>query len=257
MSVLHSIETYIDKEKNYYGSFVIEPLEVGQGITLGNALRRTLLSDLSSFAITGVRINNLKHEFSTLAGVREDVLEILLHLKEVVFKSCFLSKEKKQDLKVKAFLHCKGPILVTAGMFHLPKNLLKVINPSQYICTLVDTGEFYLEVDIENGTGYRLIEENRKETVEEKFRKTKPTTLLIDTLFMPIKKVNYKIKLIHDTEGNIKESLFLEIITNGSITPKRSLQEALKILMSLFYPLFFEPEVKEGITKFFDQKKIN
>ena len=87
MSTLNCIESYIDQEKNYYACFLIEPLEVGQGITLGNALRRTLLSDLSGFAITGVRMNDVKHEFSALEGVREDVLEILLNLKEVVFPS--------------------------------------------------------------------------------------------------------------------------------------------------------------------------
>jgi DNA-directed RNA polymerase subunit alpha len=123
-------------------------------------------------------------------------------------------------------------------MFQLPKNLLRIINPTQYICTIVDSSEFYLEVDIENGKGYRLTEENRRKNFEEKTFVSRPSTLLVDALFMPVKKVNYKIKLIHDSQGNIKESLNLEILTNGSITPKRSLYESLKILMNLFYPLF-------------------
>jgi DNA-directed RNA polymerase subunit alpha len=240
MNSLSCIESYIDKEKNYYGCFLIEPLETGQGITLGNALRRTLLSDLTSFSITGVRINNLKHEFSTIEGLREDILEIILNLKEIILKSSFLVK--KQKIKLKAYLNVKGPLIVTAGMFYLPKNKLKIINPNQYICTIVDDTELYLEVDIENGIGYKLTEENKKKTGEEKLFLMKPSTLLIDSIFMPIKKVNYKIKLIHDTHGNIKESLCLEVITNGSITPKRSLQEALKILMNLFYPLFLTPK---------------
>ena len=88
------------------------------------------------------------------------------------------------------------------------------------------------------GKGYQLIDENRKKIINEKFIGTKPSTLILDSIFFPIKKVNYKIKLIHDTKGNIKESLNLEILTNGSITPKRSIQEALKILMNLFCPLF-------------------
>ena len=237
MSTLTCIETYIDEEHNYYGCFLVEPLEAGQGITLGNAIRRTLLSDLTAYSITGVRINNLKHEFSVVEGLREDVLEVLLNLKEVIFKTSFLEK-KENSLKLKAFLNVKGPVIVTAGMFQLPKNRLIIINPNQYICTIVDTSEFYLEVDIENGKGYRLTEEKRRKNIEEKLFVSKPSTLQIDALFMPIKKVNYKIKLIHDTQGNIKESLNLEIVTNGSITPKRSLYESLKILMNLFYPLF-------------------
>jgi DNA-directed RNA polymerase subunit alpha len=238
---LTCIENYIDKEQNHYGCFVIEPLEIGQGITLGNALRRTLISDLTGFAITGVRINNLKHEFAVVEGLREDILEVLLNLKEIVFKSSFLLQESNKVSKLKAFINIKGPIIVTAGMFQLPKNSLKIINFNQYICTIVDTSEFYLEIDIENGKGYRLIEENRKKKISEKLEVNTPSTLVVDSIFLPIKKVNYKIKLIHDTKGNIKESLSLEVLTNGSITPKRSIQEALKILMNLFYPLFVTP----------------
>lgn len=238
MSTLTCIETYIDQEQNYYGCFLIEPLETGQGITLGNALRRTLLSDLTAFSITGVRINNLKHEFAIVEGLREDILEVLLNLKEVIFKNSFSSKKGTIPLKFKGFLNIKGPIIVTAGMFQLPKGVLKIINPNQYICTIVDTSELYLEIDIEKGKGYRLTEENRKKNLNEKISLARPSTLLVDALFMPIKKVNYKIKLIHDSQGNIKESLNLEIVTNGSITPKRSLYESLKVLMNLFYPLF-------------------
>jgi DNA-directed RNA polymerase subunit alpha len=243
MRLLNCIETYIDKENNYYGSFVIEPLETGQGITLGNTLRRTLLSDLTGFSITGVRINNLKHEFSTMEGIREDVLEILLNLKEVIFKSSFFLPIEKKTKKFKGFLHVKGPLIVTAGMFNLPKDALKIINPNQYICTIINNSEFYLDIDIENGVGYQLVEETRKKNSLENFFLTKSTTLFIDALFMPIKKVNYKIKLIHDSRGNIKESLCLEILTNGSITPKRCLQEAIKILLHLFSSLLFTSEL--------------
>ena len=240
MSTLTCIETYIDKDQHHYGCFVIEPLEVGQGITLGNTLRRTLLSDLTGYGITGVRINNLKHEFSVIEGMREDVLEVILNLKEIIFKSCVITQFEKKN-SFKAFLNVKGPMIITAGLFQLPEQLLKIINPSQYICTIVDNSEFYLEIDIESGKGYKLIEENRREKTDLQISSFKPATLFIDTIFMPIKKVNYKIKLIHDSKGNIKESLILEIRTNGSITPKRSLNEALKILMNLFYSLFITP----------------
>jgi DNA-directed RNA polymerase subunit alpha len=243
MSTLTCIENYIDKDENYYSCFLVEPLEVGQGITLGNALRRTLLSDLTAYSITGARINNLKHEFAVVNGLREDILEILLNLKEIVFKNSGSIKQNNKYAKIKGFLHVKGPIIVTAGMLKLPKNILKILNLNQYICTIVDNSEFYLEIDIENGKGYALTDQARKKVLDNKVAKGKGSTLLIDAIFMPIKKVNYKIKLIHDTQGNIKESLNLEIITNGSLTPKRSLQEALKILMNLFYPLFLNLNV--------------
>lgn len=241
MSKLICIESYIDKDRNHYGNFLIEPLELGQGITLGNALRRTLLSDLTGFAITGARINNLKHEFAVVEGLREDILEVLLNLKEIVFKSSYFSASQKKETKLKAFINIQGPIVITAGMLQLPKNSLKVINPNQYICTIVDNSYFYLEVDIENGKGYQLTDENRKKIINEKFNISKPSTLVLDSIFFPIKKANYKIKLIHDTRGNIKESLNFEILTNGSITPKRGIQESLKILINLFYPLFVNP----------------
>jgi DNA-directed RNA polymerase subunit alpha len=123
-------------------------------------------------------------------------------------------------------------------MFKLPKNHFKILNPNQYICTIVDDSELYMEIDIESGKGYKLTEELRRKGDERRFSITKPSTLLIDAIFMPVKRVNYKIKMIHDSKGNIKESLTIEIVTNGSITPRRSIHEALKILMNLFYPLF-------------------
>lgn len=256
-TVLNCLDTSVDTEKNILGSFLIEPLETGQGITLGNSLRRTLLSDLTGFAITGARINNLKHEFAIVEGIREDILEILLNLKEITFKPSLLLKEKisnnggKIPLKFKSFLNVQGPVIVTAGMFFLPKDAFKIVNPEQYICTIVDNSNLYLEIDIENGVGYQLIDESRKRNIPEKLSTLKPTTLLVDALFMPVKKVNYKIKLIHDSYGNIKESLYLEILTNGSITPKRSLQEAIKLLMQLFYSLFLTPQLLAISTNFF------
>jgi DNA-directed RNA polymerase subunit alpha len=238
MNSLYCIENYIDKEQNHFGCFLIEPLEIGQGITLGNALRRTLLSDLTGFAITGVRINNTKHEFETIQSIREDILEVILNLKEIIFKESIEIKTSALELKFKGFLNIKGPKIITAGMLQLPKDKVKILNPNQYICTLINNSDFYLEIDIENGKGYRLSDENRKKRIEEIVVPTKPSTLVIDSVFMPIKKVNFKIKLIHDTKGNIKESLNIEILTNGSISPRRSLQEAIKILINLFYPIF-------------------
>ena len=254
MTTVTCIESSIDHEKNYSASFVIEPLEAGHGITIGNALRRTLLSDLTGFAITGVRINNVKHEFEAVQGLREDVLEVILNLKEIVFKASFLARSKR--VKWRGFLNVKGPMIVTAGMFRLPKHVLKIINPHQYICTLVNSNEFFLEIEIEQGTGYKLTEEMRKKKNIEKFSSRRPSLLYIDALFSPIRKVNYKIKLIHDTQGHIKESLFLDIQTNGSLTPKRSLLESIKILLTLFSTLIFSPQFLTFSSRFQKRKEM-
>jgi DNA-directed RNA polymerase subunit alpha len=242
MTKLTCIENYIDKEFNHYGCFLIEPLELGQAITLGNSLRRTLLSDLSGFAITGARINNIKHEFTVIESLREDILEVLLNLKEIIFKESFFSKELLKKTEFQAYLNTKGPIIVTAGMFKLPKNTLRILNPNHYICTILDEAEFYCDIDIKAGKGYQIIDDIRRKNVIEKLAPTRPSTLLLDANFMPVKKVNFKVKLINDTQGNIKESLILEVTTNGSITPKRALQEALKLLINLLYPLIIDSD---------------
>lgn len=166
MITFNCIENLIDDEKNHYGLFVVEPLEIGQGITLGNALRRTLLSDLTGFAITGARINNLKHEFAKVENIREDVLEILLNLKEIRLKQI---KKDLPSFVCKGFLKVKGPIIVTAGMFNLPKNTLTILNPNQYICTIVKKGDLLIEIDIENGKGYQLSEDLKKKKVPRNF----------------------------------------------------------------------------------------
>lgn len=259
MSKLICIENHLGEDNTHHGSFVIEPLDIGQGITIGNALRRTLLSEITGFAITGVRINNVKHEFGSINGLREDIAEVILNLKEIVFKPSFIYKDYLTSNKTRAFLHIKGPVIVTAGMFNLPKGTFTIVNPQQYIGTLVTSSELYIEVDIENGKGYRLTEENRQQLSFENVLPIKPSTLSMDSLFTPIKKVNYKIKLIHDTNGVIKESLHLQILTNGSITPKRSIQESLKLLLQLFAELFIDKDFltisSQLSTKFYKNQK--
>lgn len=235
MKNLTCIESRIKNTTEHFGSFIITPLEIGQGITLGNALRRTLLSDLSGFAVTGVRINNLKHEFSVIEGLREDVLEVLLNLKEIIFKSSLFNN--KHNGKFSSKLIIKGPAVVTAGMFNLPLNKLKILNPNHYICTILDNSDLLIEIDIAKGKGYTLSEEKSSLSFSRMQEPVAPETLAVDALFMPIRKVNYKVKLTNDTLGNLKEELQIDILTNGSITPKRSLQEALKIILNLIYPL--------------------
>jgi DNA-directed RNA polymerase subunit alpha len=235
MIKLNLIENLNKTAELNFNSFVIEPLDVGQGITLGNALRRILISDITGFGIYGTRINNLKHEFSNIQGVREDVLEIMLNLKEIIIKNSFSllnrhNNYEKFPLKFKGYLNVKGPCVVTAGLFNLPKSFLSILNPNQYICTIEDNSELYIEIDIKHGKGYLLG--NYENSIVDT-----SNTLLIDSIFTPVKRVNFKVKLITDSYGNIKESLILDISTNGSITPKRALKESLKILLNLTYPL--------------------
>ena len=221
---------------NYIGNFNIEPLELNQGITLANTLRRVLLNDLSSFAITSFKINDLSHSFSNIEGLKEDLLELKANLKEIIFKSSF-EVLNKTNLEIKGILNIQGPCIITAGMFKLPENLLKIINPNQYLATLTNTSNLFLEIDIEKISKSLNVEDLT-------FNKKTYNKFLIDANFNPIQNVNYKIKLIHDLKGNLKESIFLEIITNGSITPLRSLQESLKIILNLFYPLLLSSKIK-------------
>lgn len=212
---------YIIEVNKFYGCFLFEPLEIGQGITLGNALRRTLLSELTGYGITNIKINNIKHEFNVIEYLKEDILEIILNLKEIIFKN----QTFQNTIKSKAFLIGNESGIITANKFcFLNKNLV-ILNPTQYICTLVNCLNFYLELIIERGKGYKLKEENLN---------LDSNLISLDTNFNPIKKANYKVKLIYDKYGKIKESLIFDLYTNGSISPQRSLNESLKILIELF-----------------------
>lgn len=251
MAELTCIETYLDREKNHYGAFIIEPFDMGQGITVANALRRVLMSDITGAAITGVRINNIRHQYESIDSVREDTVEILLNLKEIVFKAIPFSSPllaENRKLNLKAVLNLKGPKVITAGLFLLPKNKLSIVNPHQYICTLVKDEPLFLELDVEIGSGYQMVDETQVFSTVTPFE-SPSKTLSVDRFFGPIKNVNYKIKLIHDTDGNLKESVFFEVVTNGSLTPKRAIFESLKFLLKLFYQLLITPEFLDASEK--------
>jgi DNA-directed RNA polymerase subunit alpha len=240
------LENITNDSTHHEGLFLLEPLEAGQGITLGNALRRTLLSELSGYALSGVRINKLKHEFGSIYGVREDALEVLLNLKQIIFKE-HISINSPSSLK--GFLHVKGPQIVTASSFYLPQSYLSLLNPNLYICTILNNSELYIEMDIKKGKGYKLAENYQKEE-KKNLVFYQPFTLMVDSLYMPIKKVNFKVKLIYDSKGALKESLLLEIITNGSISPKRALYEGCKNLVDIFSSLFLNSPFQEFNSHF-------
>lgn len=206
---------------NHFARFSIGPLDPGQGITLGNSLRRVLLSELKSSAITSVRISGIQHEFSVLNGVREDVLEILLNLKEIIFEG--LVEELSH-----AFLKVKGPCVVTAQDLQLPDNL-KIVNPNQYITTLSTSNMLEMELAIETGKGYNLVENHITNDFID--------ALEVDAIFMPVRKVNYEIETLTIPEDQAREHLLLDIYTDGSITPKNSIIKASEHLIKLLTPL--------------------
>nr|WCH56381.1 RNA polymerase subunit alpha [Hypnea sp.] len=218
---IECIESKIEGAREQYGNFILEPLKKGQGITVGNSLRRTILSDLQGTAIVAVRIAGINHEFSTITGVREDVLEILLNLKEVVLRS-YSSEPQIGRVRI------QGPAIVTAGLFDLPPEI-KIIDPKQYIATICNNTIFEMEFRIEQGHGYKLIEKGiDKKSID---------FLQIDAVFMPVMKFNYKIEEKRISSHIIQEKLSIEIWTNGSLSPQEAISQGAHILTNLFHPL--------------------
>jgi DNA-directed RNA polymerase subunit alpha len=218
---IECVESRIDGPRDHYDKFVLEPLTQGQGITIGNALRRVLLSDLEGTSIVSVRIAGVNHEFSTISGIREDVLEILLNLKEITFKS-----ESTETLIGR--LRVQGPAIVTAEDFDLPSEVT-LIDPKQYIATICGNNVLEMEFRIEKGCGYCLVEKGIDEESVD--------FLQVDSIFMPVKKVNYYIEDVLYEQNLIRERLVLEVWTNGSITPKEAISKSSNILTDLFNPL--------------------
>ena len=218
---IECIESKNDTVRDHYGKFVLQPLDQGQGITVGNALRRVLLSDLEGSAIVAVRIAGINHEFSTIPGVREDVLEILLNLKEVVLKS--YSREPTIGR-----LRVQGPSIITASNFELPPDV-EVIDPSQYIATISNNNILEMEFRIEGGKGYKIVEKFMDDTSVD--------FLQVDAIFMPVRKVNYFVEEVRYDQSSLKDKLTLEIWTNGSISPQEAIGESSIILTNLFNPL--------------------
>lgn len=219
---IECVESNAEESRSYYSKFVLEPLERGQGTTVGNALRRVLLSNLEGTAVTAVRIAGVTHEFATVPGVREDVLEILMRMKDVILKS-YSSQPQIGRLLV------NGPATVTVAHFDLPSEV-EVIDPTQYIATVAEGGKLEMEFRIERGKGYRTVEKGREEATSLDF-------LQIDSVFMPVKKVNYTVEESRGDASTAKDRLLLEVWTNGSVSPQEALSSAASILVDLFNPL--------------------
>jgi DNA-directed RNA polymerase subunit alpha len=198
-----------------YGQFVVEPLERGFGATLGNSLRRVLLSSLVGSAITSVKIEGVDHPFSTISGVVEDVLQIMLNLKEVVIRS---HSEQPKTVKIKS----KGKGAVTAGDIEHDAEI-EIVNPDHVIATLDSSGKIEMEMIIERGKGFVSAEGNKKPSLPVGFIPT-------DSLFSPIRKANLATEEVRVGQEINYDRLTLWVWTNGSISPEDAVKESAKIL---------------------------
>jgi DNA-directed RNA polymerase subunit alpha len=212
----------------FEGKFEFRPLEPGYGLTVGNALRRVLLSSLEGFAITSVKLENVEHEFSTIPGVVEDVTEIILNLKQVRFK-----RQIEESEEEKVTITIGGQEQLKAADLQKFISGFQVLNPDLVICNLEKNVQLNIEITIEKGRGYVPAEENKKANAEL-------GVIAIDSIFTPIKNVKYSIENFRVEQKTDYEKLVFEIITDGSIHPKDALTEAAKTLIHHF--LLFSDE---------------
>jgi DNA-directed RNA polymerase subunit alpha len=228
----------------FYGKFAAEPLERGFGITVGNSLRRILLSSLQGAAITSVKIDGVLHEFSTIPGVKEDATEILLNLKEVRLK---LHTEGAKTIRIKA----DGPREVKAGDI-ITGEAVEILNPDHHIATLSRDAKLSVEMVIKTGRGYVPAERNKEEN--------QPIgAMAIDSIFSPIKKVNYTVTNARVGQITDFDKLTLEVWTDGSIAPEEAVAHAAKILKEqlAIFITFEEEEEAEGTKEPEDNQVLN
>ncbi len=229
-----SIELDESTYSNTYGKFIVQPLERGFGTTIGNSLRRVLLSSIPGAAITMFRVDGILHEFSTIPGVLEDVAEIVLNFKQVKIKAI----EKKPE---KILLDFKGPREFKAGDIQSVTDEVEILNPDHHIATLNEDAEFQMELRIGRGRGYVPAEENKLPDM--------PIGMVpIDSIFTPVTRITYAVDNTRVGQRTDYEKLMLEVHTDGSITPDDALSHAGKILrdhIQLFIGFDVEPEEEE------------
>jgi len=211
----------MQKATDFEGTFEFSPLEKGYGITIGNSLRRILLSSLEGYAITTVRIPSVDHEFSSINGVIEDVTDIVLNLKQIRFKQMGTEEAEK------IFVTIGGHDKITAGDIGKASNYFKVLNPNLVICHLEPSVKLELELTVEKGRGYVPSDENKP-------KEALIGLIAIDSIFSPVKKVKYVIEPTRVGQNTEYEKLVIELATDGSIHPEEALKEAAKILIQHF-----------------------
>lgn len=218
----YKVKEYI--KDSHYGKFELEPLERGFGTTLGNALRRVMLSSLPGDAITSVKIDGVAHEFQKIDGVVEDVTAIVLNLKGIVIKNH--AKDENKIIR----LTKNTPGVVTAGDIEKDADI-EILNPDQVIATLVEGGSLNMEMTIGSGRGYVVADDNKKLLQNDK---TKIGAIAIDSLYSPVERINYEVETARVGQNNNFDKLILEVWTNGSISPEEALALAARILIEHF-----------------------
>lgn len=231
-----------DTLTDYYGKFVCEPLERGFGITIGNSLRRVLLSSLQGAAITAVKIDGALHEFTSVPDVVEDVVEIVLNLKEVVVKA---HSAKSQVVRIDK----EGPCEVTAGDI-LVNDQIEILNPDHKICTVAKGGRFSAELTIGVGRGYVPAEKNKTPGMPI-------GTIPIDALFSPIRKVNYTVTNARVGQVTDYDKLTLEVWTNGAVKPQDAVAYAAKILKDQLTIFINFEEEEEPLEQETEEEPLN
>ena len=205
----------IDEETNY-GKFVLYPLERGYGTTIGNSMRRMLLSSLPGSSVSKILIDGVLHEFSTIQGVVEDVPELILNIKGIDIK-----KNTKEDITL--FLDIEGPKIVTAKDIKTDGQV-EIANPDQYLATVNEKGRLFIALDVTDGKGYRIAENNKKDT-------DPIGAIAIDSSFTPVKSVNFTVEDTRVGESTDYDKLILEVWTDGTLTPQEALSEGASLLM--------------------------
>ena len=239
------IEIETDSFTDFYGKFVCQPLERGFGITLGNALRRILLSSLQGAAIVSVRFDGVPHEFTTIPGIKEDIADIILNLKEVNLKTVNDSEEEEEEIKL--VLDLKGEKEAKAGDM-LTDGKVEIMNPDSHIATLNKDAVLHAEMIVKTGRGYVPAEKNVAGDQEI-------GVILIDALFSPIRKVSYVVGNARVGQRTDYDKLTLEIWTNGTVDPQDALAFAAKILKEQATPFInFEEEPEEEVEK--EEKEV-
>jgi len=238
---VNNIKIKVEELSNSYGRFIIEPLKKGYGVTLGNSLRRVLLSSMPGAAATAIRIEGITHEYTTIPGVKEDIIEIILNIKELVVK---IYSDDPQILK----LNVKGKRKVTAADI-IPNINVEILNPDLTIATLNEDAKLNMEIFVEKGMGYLTAEKNKKpnQSVD---------TIFIDSFFSPIKKVSYNVESSGLSQFSNYDKLTLEIFTNKSILPDEALSKSANILIK-YLKLFtkFSPVDIESTEEFISEEE--
>ena len=239
----------MQKSTDFDGTFEFRPLEPGFGVTIGNALRRILLSSLEGYAITSIRFSGVSHEFSTIKGIVEDVTEIILNLKQVRFK-----KTGEQGDNEKIFVVINGQDKFSAGDISKFSNNFTVLNPDLVICNMDENVTIELELSVAKGRGYVNAEENKVTDGPLGF-------IAIDSIYTPIKNVKYTIENYRVEQKTDYEKLLLDISTDGSIHPEDALKEAARILIQHFMlfsdeNMLLESQAKEE-TKVVDEEILH